>query len=143
MTSRTILLSAAILLPALLLSCGSDTSTNPGNEADYSRGTPEEVVEAFALAIETRNIAIYEECLSQDYRFEFIPEDADSVGLPPDRPWWQAAQDLAAMFAVVDGIVRPSTEKRYPERRTRDDHAMLLDKSLALGSSRRVNALGV
>lgn len=95
MRTRATLTTLAIVYFALSLSCGEDTVTDPGPE--YSRGTPEELIDALAYSMEHKDIDVYAECLHDEYLFVFISEDADSLYLPPDQPWWGKTQDIGAM----------------------------------------------
>lgn len=102
---------AALLVSALFLltSCGSDSCTdvgtsgcNCGGEEEHARSTVEGTVEAFAEAMEEKDLDAYADCLTEDYLFEFTPQDAENLGLPPGSPWWGKTEDLGAMGGLFD-----------------------------------------
>jgi hypothetical protein len=84
-----------ILSLAVLTGCGEDHVTQPGPE--YSRATPEGLIEALAYALEEKDADIYAECLHEDYLYTFTDQDAEDMGLPPSAPWWDKTEDVQAM----------------------------------------------
>ena len=94
MRPTTIAVAFGIASLVLLTGCGDDGVTNTG--PPYSRGTPEDLIEALAYAIEEKDAAIYDECLHDDYLFTFTASDADEMGLPPGAPWWDKTDDVQA-----------------------------------------------
>ena len=58
------------------------------------------LLRAFEWALEYRDIELYQECLSDDFRFIFDPVDHDSAGVVPDKPWWGKTQDVTTMSAL-------------------------------------------
>lgn len=86
-----------LLVSALffLTSCGSDSCPDVNGE-EHSRASIEGLIEHFAGSLEARDIDAYSGCLTEGYIFEFTPEDADSLGLPPDEPWWGKIPDVAS-----------------------------------------------
>jgi hypothetical protein len=83
-----------------LTSCGSDSCPGggPGSDGeDLPRATVEGLIEQFAGSMEARDIEAYSGCLTQGYIFEFTPEDAESLGLPPEEPWWGKIADVNSM----------------------------------------------
>ncbi len=66
-----------------------------GDGQEINRKTMDNLVDFLAFAYERREIDKYEEALDDRYLFEFTPDVAiDSLGLPPDAPWWGKAQDV-------------------------------------------------
>ncbi len=98
MRTRVILTKLAALSLALFLSCGSDSCTGP--EPGYSRSSPNELLLAFALALERGDIGIYQECLSPDYFFMFSPDDSHAAGVSSKSPMWNRDKDIAAMDSL-------------------------------------------
>jgi hypothetical protein len=95
MKTKLLLTALAVVTVALLVSCGEDNVT--GSKPKYSRSTPEALMQAFAYALEQRDIDIYGECLGDEYLFEFTAMDAELVGLPPAEPWWGKTEDVSVM----------------------------------------------
>ena len=91
-------LATLAILALVLTGCGSDTCTGP--TAGYSRSSPNELLLAFALALEQGDINIYEECLSPDYFFMFHPDDSHAAGVSPKSPMWNRDRDIAAMDSL-------------------------------------------
>jgi len=108
---------AVATLTALASGCGDDDD-NPmdpdANEPD--RSTPQALLETFfETAYASQNAALYGAMLDDDFRFEFLAEDADSVraalgpGVVGSDDSWDRASDVLsteAMFAdsSVTGI---------------------------------------
>jgi hypothetical protein len=98
-------ITISILLVSVLFSltsCGSDSCPTvdggPGsNGGELPRASMEGLIEHFAGSMEARDIEAYSECLTQGYLFEFTPEDAESLGLPPEEPWWEKIPDVNSM----------------------------------------------
>jgi hypothetical protein len=63
----------------------------------YARGRVSRVLETYARCCEERNIDMYDGCLADHYRFVFVPDVAEEIGLPPDQPWWGKTKDVASM----------------------------------------------
>lgn len=86
-----------LLVSALfsLTSCGSDSCPDVSGD-EHPRASIEGLIEHFAGSLEARDIDAYGGCLTEAYIFEFTPEDADSLGLPPDEPWWGKIPDVAS-----------------------------------------------
>jgi hypothetical protein len=74
------------------------------------RWSPECLFRNFELSLETMNIGFYDECLHDEYLFSFTPGDAESIGLPPDAPWWGKAVDVSVMQRVFNDPVVVRTE---------------------------------
>ncbi|MFN0152089.1 MAG: hypothetical protein ACKVU1_15415 [bacterium] len=97
-----ILFALLIALGAFALGCGDDDddNDNPMNPIDEGpfRRTPEELLaDFFETAYTTRDSALYAEMLCENFQFEFLQADADSLcGLrfPPDICWWGRTIDL-------------------------------------------------
>ncbi|MGD9401986.1 MAG: hypothetical protein PVF95_06935 [bacterium] len=99
MRTLAVFIAVAVLSLALLTSCSDDEAAQ-NTEPEYSRATPEELIAALAYALEEEQILIYDECLHDEYQFEFLPQDADDAGLPPEAPWWGKTQDVSAVSGV-------------------------------------------
>jgi hypothetical protein len=100
------LIAVAFLVSTGCLSCNDDKCTNPGNGDDIPlRTTPDDLMEFLAWSYEARDLEHYDEALHQSYTFEFVPEVADSLGLPPGEPWWGKTGDVVStqnMFESSD-----------------------------------------
>ncbi|MGD9403386.1 MAG: hypothetical protein PVF95_14100 [bacterium] len=94
---KSIYIPAVLVMASLVLltGCGKDRVTDTGPE--YSRTTPEGLIEALAYALEEKDADIYAECLHDEYLFTFTAKDADDMGLPPGTPWWDKTDDVQAM----------------------------------------------
>jgi hypothetical protein len=80
----------------------------------------EEALDDYAGSIEAKDIETYADCLDYDHRFIFTDEIAWDMGLPPDAPWWEKKQDLAAMTNMFGDpyVVSITFEYTIVERRT-------------------------
>jgi hypothetical protein len=61
------------------------------------RSSVSRLLGTYARSCEDRYIEMYGECLADDYLFVFVPDVAESLGLPPWGPWWGKAHDMASM----------------------------------------------
>jgi hypothetical protein len=60
------------------------------------RPTPDSLLSFLAEAYEGKNLEAYSEALHDSFQFEFTDDIADSLGLPPESPWWAKDQDVAS-----------------------------------------------
>jgi hypothetical protein len=67
---------------------------NGGN--GFDRKTRDNLMEFFANAYQEENIDDYIESLHDKFLFQFTPAAAETLGLPPDQPWWGKTEDVAA-----------------------------------------------
>jgi hypothetical protein len=95
------LLVVAVAGALLLSSCGKDCC--PAPKVTYpNRETPRGLLDYFAKSFEDKNLARCGECLWESYVFRFNPEDWDSAGVTPEKPYWGKTEDIAStehMFA--------------------------------------------
>jgi hypothetical protein len=95
---------------ALLLSCSDTRHTDI--ELDYSverkstddpsehrcadRGTPDALIDYVEHAYGSEYAPLYRDALHTLFLFVFTQDVADSLGLPPDQPWWGKTSELAS-----------------------------------------------
>lgn len=80
----------------MVCSCGKRTSeVKDGSSPSYE--SAQEVLEAYVASCLTEDIDAYASCLGENYRFIFLEDVADTLGLPPSQPWWGKEDDVAAM----------------------------------------------
>lgn len=82
--------------------CSVSSDDGPGVEVEYDRETPEHLIAFFADAYERQDLDKYGESLHDEFLFKFLPNDADSVGLPADEPWWGKTEDVDAAERLFD-----------------------------------------
>jgi len=66
------------------------------------RDSPENLVAAYAKALEQKSLPYYTQCLDDDYRFTFLEQDYTDAGVDSMAPYWDRTRDLSstsAMFA--------------------------------------------
>ncbi len=54
------------------------------------------LLQVFARSFIERNIDLYVECLDDSYTFTFAPNDWDTAGVTPDKPYWGKTEDVPA-----------------------------------------------
>jgi hypothetical protein len=99
---RLACLGAAVLVAMLLASCAGDSKTGAKDDGCSVPDTPDNLIQALACAYETKDLDFYESLLHDDYLFVFLVDVADSLGLPPENPWWGKTADVhstANLFA--------------------------------------------
>ncbi len=80
----------------MVCSCGKKTcEVEDGNSPSYH--SAQEVLEVYVASCLAEDIDAYSSCLGESYRFIFLADVADSLGLPPSQPWWDKEKDVAAM----------------------------------------------
>jgi hypothetical protein len=93
----------AVLMGIALTSCGKDSTTGPkDDDGCCAPDTPDNLMAALACAYGSKDFEAYGDLLHDEYRFNFMADIADSLGLPPDDPWWGKTKDLqstANLFA--------------------------------------------
>ena len=99
-----------IFMVVLSLSCSTDRHTGvdagsalpssgltgPEERKYAERGNADEAVACMMTAYEREHLAVYARALDEEFRFQFLPEVAESLGLPPGEPWWGKANDLTS-----------------------------------------------
>jgi len=113
MRLKPALLIVCILALAFAMSCGSDSPTGTGGEK-YSRETPEEALLALAFAMANKDIDVYDECLSDDFMFGFVPHDCEDAGVPEADPWWGRADDMASTDSMFSHPMVTKIEADFP-----------------------------
>jgi hypothetical protein len=100
-----VVLILLLSLTWLSASCGDDSGSNPKIESP--RETPQGLLAYYAECLENQNLAGYEACLWESYRFGFVEQDYDSAGVTPQDPYWDRTEDVqstANMFASAQVI---------------------------------------
>jgi len=111
------LLIFLVLATALLLSCSDTRHTDP--DLDYAvdrkstddpsefmcadRGTPDALIDYVEHAYSSEYALLYRDALHTLFLFEFTDDVADSLGLPPDQPWWGKTDELASAINMFNG----------------------------------------
>ncbi|MFN0152088.1 MAG: hypothetical protein ACKVU1_15410 [bacterium] len=96
--SGAILCVVLFALAALTLGCGDDDSDNPMDPIDEGpfRRTPEELLNLFETAYNTRDSALFAGLLCEDFQFEFLQADADSLrDILGEDNFWGRTLDLS------------------------------------------------
>ena len=96
MTSPNRVLSLLLLSVLLLLtSCWNPFRPRMEDHSDTTiqNRTPQEVLENLELSYKERNINIYQELLSEDFRFELISSEVNQIGVDVNNDglrddWW-------------------------------------------------------
>jgi hypothetical protein len=108
--TRRLLPYAMICLMVLAFSCSGDRTVDTDGDAALvsselstpeekryaERGTLDEAVTCMMLGYDREHLAAYGSVLDDEFRFQFLPEVAESLGLPPGEPWWGKVEDLSS-----------------------------------------------
>ncbi|TDF74515.1 hypothetical protein [Candidatus Syntrophosphaera thermopropionivorans] len=102
MTSPNRVLSLLLLSVLLLLtSCWNPFRPRMEDHSDTTiqNRTPQEVLENLELSYKERNINIYQELLSEDFRFELISSEVNQIGVDVNNDglrddWWGYDQEI-------------------------------------------------
>jgi hypothetical protein len=90
--TRFQLVVSLVVAVLLILSC-SDPLIPPVNE-EIDRSDPDNLLLAFAKSYKEKDLSDYDECLDEDFLFQFTDDIADSLGLPRFEPWWGKTADV-------------------------------------------------
>jgi hypothetical protein len=96
-----------MLVGILAFSCTEQNCTTVCDEDEECgglRATPDSLLNFLAEAYEGRTIAAYGGALHEYFEFEFTPDIADSLGLPPDSPWWDKERDMTSTGIMFDDV---------------------------------------
>lgn len=107
---RYLLAGALICVVVLSLSCCADRHADMDSESVLAssglmppeerkcaeRGNADEAVAYMMTAYEREHVAAYASALDDEFRFHFLPEVAESIGLPPGEPWWGKVNDVSS-----------------------------------------------
>ena len=93
---RLLLVSALTVVLCIAVACENKTCTCEVEDDYYTRSSPDELLSAYAHALVSKNLAACDECLHEKYIFEFTSDIAETLGLPPDAPWWGKTEDMSA-----------------------------------------------
>jgi hypothetical protein len=74
----------------------SRVSPSPREERMGDGNTPDGILRELRVAYEGEQLERYGNVLDEWFRFHFEPAIADSLGLPPDQPWWGKTKDLSS-----------------------------------------------
>jgi hypothetical protein len=103
---RVFVCVAALAAVALVCSCG-DNTCQPRDEPDYSRTTPENLINHLAESFDAKRLDWYDECLDDNFKFVLTDRDANSLGLPDTAPWFERSLDTTVVGRMFrDGCVR-------------------------------------
>ncbi|MCP4798580.1 MAG: hypothetical protein GY893_01360 [bacterium] len=115
-TFLTVLLAfiALFSLTGCIFSPDDDTGPPPGNEPpEYDPPyTKEQVLTNLKIAYEEMDINGYRDCLHPDYKFLFIPEEGDQLGIP--NGYFERAEDLEVMERTFSGNSHTTEEGTQP-----------------------------
>ena len=63
---------------------------------------PDSLLLALACSFNEKDVDVYSDLLHDDFLFVFVPEVAESLGLPPDEQWWGIMEDVVATRAIFE-----------------------------------------
>lgn len=101
MRRRVWVIVAIILIMSIMGGCSVDKGTNPP-PPELDRKTPENLINYLADAYVRKDIERYSESFADDFLFVFTSADADSMGLPPDEPWWGKTTDVGSTTKMFE-----------------------------------------
>ena len=97
---RNVMVIAILAASVLVGACSSDKITNP--EKCARRTSPDSLLRALATTYNEQNSECYADLLHDDFIFVFVPEVAESLGLPPNEQWWGRTTDIEATGALFE-----------------------------------------
>jgi hypothetical protein len=102
----------------IVLMCSDDKTTNMADDVTCpDPASREDLLQCLCCAYEALDAETYSSLLHESFRFGFVPDIAESLGLPAKEPWWGRASEVLAasnMFAgpaltrVVMNVIDPA-----------------------------------
>ncbi|MFC1799968.1 hypothetical protein ACFL2Z_03550 [Candidatus Eisenbacteria bacterium] len=92
----------ALLAAILLFSCSDPESPPVTDDPGYDRSSPDNLMVMLAGSYKEKDLAGYDECLDEDFLFQFTEEVADELGLKPSEPWWGKTADLMSTMDMFE-----------------------------------------
>jgi hypothetical protein len=87
---------------AFVTSCSESDCVTGCDNCGGLRATPDDLLSFLEEAFEGKNTDAYGEALHDYFEFEFIPENAESLGLPSESPWWGKTRDTVVTRYMFD-----------------------------------------
>jgi hypothetical protein len=114
--NRSTCIVLVLSLAAISLSCSDTVPTDPleedvpaatGSSLPWERRfvdrtSPDALLEYLETSYGNELLLMYADALDDSFLFEFTPEDADNLGLPPDQPWWEKLDDVTSTGNMFD-----------------------------------------
>ncbi len=96
-----------ICTAGILLTCSDDKTTNSADDGTCpDPASREDLLQCLCCAYGARDSEKYSSLLHESFRFSFVPDIAESLGLPAAEPWWgRASEVLAASNMFADSAV--------------------------------------
>ena len=113
LVKRYQILTFLLLFGLLLFACSDPESPPVKEDPGFDRSTPDELLKMLAHSYMEKDLDGYGECLDDDFLFVFFDEIADTVGLPPDEPWWGKTADIACTRNMFEDPVVQSVAFTY------------------------------
>jgi hypothetical protein len=110
-----LLLLAAFLSVLLAAGCGDDDSGVQPVADELMRDTPTHLLDYYAYAVEHEDIEMYEGALHDAFLHVFPLTVLDSLGLPPEEPWWGKTAEVAAMRDLFSDSTVTKIEFEFAE----------------------------
>ncbi|MGQ9603380.1 MAG: hypothetical protein ACUVUU_04130 [bacterium] len=102
----------------LMVGCSNPFGTDEGGGGgggNISRKSPDALINFFVYVYQARDLRGYEEALEDRFVFELREDDADALGLPPDRAWWSKQEELKIAGRMFDPDFVP--HENFPKMR--------------------------
>lgn len=105
MMTRVVVLIVILTLVLILLGSAlvpAQIAIEPRLSKLYERHSPDAVLKYMEFGYSNEKIVMCQRVLHDQFLFEFTPEVAESLGLPPDQPWWGKTNDVASTCKMFD-----------------------------------------
>jgi hypothetical protein len=114
--TRVLITLLVVSMAAISLTCSESRLTDPKDQEmcdEVGAGAPWEgkmaerydpdgLVKHYAASYARRRLLACNRALDDLFEFEFTPEVADSMGLPPEAPWWRKVHDIGATMRMFE-----------------------------------------
>ncbi|MGD8627654.1 MAG: hypothetical protein PVH52_01100 [bacterium] len=130
-----------LLAALLLVSCSDPESPPLKDDSSYDRSTPDNLLLMLANSYKEMELDDYADCLDEDFLFVFFDEIADSMGLPPEEPWWGKTEDIACTGNMFEDPVVQSVAFTYEAMEEWSPHQEVRPDTTYSGLFRRVDPI--
>jgi hypothetical protein len=92
--SRVILGLIVLCIAGLALRCSDDKTCCAPKHGPGCEPVAENLLDCLCHAYGEQDVDSYGNLLHEQFRFEFVPHIAESLGLPAEEPWWGKASEV-------------------------------------------------
>ncbi len=134
-------LMIGVLVVTTFFGCSPSSDTGPPPVTEYDRTSADNLLKFFAQAYKEKDLTDYDDALDEDFFFQFTPDIADSLGLPPEEPWWGKSEDVNSTRLMFENPNVTDIAFSYESVGEWEDHVEVREDTTFSGLFRRYDPL--